>query len=529
MKKTQLYLLALAIAALGIAAFVYKWQVLRFPIEPVANTEVWEIQARIEYQGRGGPNKVTLQLPNDPPGYAILDENFVARGYGVAVEKTKSGREVQWAIRRASGRQALYYRATVYRDDHEPLPEPPPPNPPKPQAVEEPYATARQTLMESVVNVTVDSATVAAELVRRLNADQPSEEVELLADKANSAEARAQLARSLLADRMITARVLHGLPLVENRASTEIEPYLQVYDREARTWHTINARTGSIGWPEQMFVWTTAQRPLLEIDRNRRAELEFSAQRSLADALETAKQRLEAKDRDLVAYSLLNLPLQVQGVYRILLMVPLGAFIMLILRNVVGIKTFGTFMPVLVALAFRETHLVPGIVLFTLVVGLGLLVRFYLERLRLLLVPRLTAVLILVVLLMALVSVVSNRLGIEIGLSVALFPMIIMTMTIERMSIAWDERGPAHAIREGVGSLVVASLAYVVMTWSRVEHLVFVFPELLLVLFAITLLIGRYSGYRLTELFRFRALAREADPIAPAPASAAPNPGAGGG
>ena len=518
MKKTQLYLLAFAIATLGIAAFFYKWQVLRFPVEPVAQTEVWEIQARVEYQGRGGPNKVTLQLPSEPPGYAILDENFVARGYGITVEKTKSGREVQWAIRRASGTQALYYRATVFRDDHAAPPDPPPPGTPKPEVVEEPYATARQTLLESVREVTVDSATFAAELVRRLNAATPVEEVELLVKDARGAEARAQLARRLLADRRITARVLHGLPLTESRANASIEPYLQVYDTDAKAWHTINARTGSIGWPEQMFVWTTSQKPLLAVDRNRRHALEFAVQRSLAGALETAKQRLEAKDRDLVAYSLLDLPLHVQGVYRILLMVPLGAFIMLILRNIIGIKTFGTFMPVLIALAFRETQLVAGILLFTLVVSMGLLVRFYLERLRLLLVPRLTAVLILVVLLMALVSVVSNKLGVEIGLSVALFPMIIMTMTIERMSVAWDERGPAHAIREGVGSLVIASLAYLVMTWERVEHLVFVFPELLLVLFALTLMIGRYSGYRLTELFRFRALAR--DPIAPPPAAA---------
>ncbi|HVF35849.1 MAG TPA: inactive transglutaminase family protein [Candidatus Saccharimonadia bacterium] len=527
MKKTQLYLLALAIAALGIAAFFYKWQVLRFPLAPVAETEVWEIQARIEYQGRGGPNKVTLQLPSDPPGYAILDENFVARGYGVTVEKTKTGREVQWAIRRASGTQALYYRATVYRDDHEPLREPTPPNPPKPTPHEEPYATARQTLLDAVREVTVDSATFAAELVRRLNAANPSEEAELVLGKADGAEERAQLARSLLADRMINARVLHGIELAESQSDAKLEPYLQVYDTEAQTWHTVNARTGSIGWPEQMLIWTTSQRPLLEIDRNRRAELEFATMRSLADALDTAKQRLESKDKDLVAYSLLNLPLQVQGVYRILLMVPLGAFIMLILRNIVGIKTFGTFMPVLIALAFRETQLVAGILLFTLVVSMGLLVRFYLERLRLLLVPRLTAVLILVVLLMALVSVVSNKLGIEIGLSVALFPMIIMTMTIERMSVAWEERGPAHAIREAVGSLIIASLAYLVMTWERVEHLVFVFPELLLVLFAITLLIGRYSGYRLVELFRFRALAR--DPIGPQPGmQAAPAAGTGG-
>jgi hypothetical protein len=37
---------------------------------------------------------------------------------------------------------------------------------------------------------------------------------------------------------------------------------------------------------------------------------------------------------------------------------------------------------------------------------------------------------------------------------------------------------------------------------------VFVFPELLLVLLAATLLLGRYYGYRLLELPRFKVLAR---------------------
>jgi hypothetical protein len=194
---------------------------------------------------------------------------------------------------------------------------------------------------------------------------------------------------------------------------------------------------------------------------------------------------------------------------------------MLLLRNFVGIKTYGTFMPVLIALAFRETALVAGVSLFVLVVGFGLLVRFYLERLRLLLVPRLTAILILVVLLMLAVSVLSNRLGLEVGLSVALFPMVIMAMTIERMSVAWDERGAGTALREGVGTLIVAALAYVVMSWRPLEHLVFVYPEVLLVLFALSLVFGRYSGYRLSELVRFRALAREPDPIVPTPSELA--------
>jgi hypothetical protein len=45
------------------------------------------------------------------------------------------------------------------------------------------------------------------------------------------------------------------------------------------------------------------------------------------------------------------------------------------------------------------------------------------------------------------------------------------------------------------------------MNNPHLTHLIFVFPELLLVILALALLLGRYTGYRLTELWRFRDLA----------------------
>jgi hypothetical protein len=149
-----------------------------------------------------------------------------------------------------------------------------------------------------------------------------------------------------------------------------------------------------------------------------------------------------------------------------------------------------------------------GIVLFSVVVALGLSIRLYLEHLKLLVVPRLASVLFVVVLLMALLSILTYKLGLERGLSVALFPMVILTMTIERMSIVWEERGAIEALQQGLGSLVVAAIAYLIMTIKQVEHLAFVFPELLLVLLAGTLLLGRYYGYRLLELRRFKQLVK---------------------
>jgi hypothetical protein len=57
-----------------------------------------------------------------------------------------------------------------------------------------------------------------------------------------------------------------------------------------------------------------------------------------------------------------------------------------------------------------------------------------------------------------------------------------------------------------VGSLVVAAAAYIVMGIGALSHLIFVFPELLLLVIAASLLAGRYTGYRLLELRRFKAL-----------------------
>jgi hypothetical protein len=181
--------------------------------------------------------------------------------------------------------------------------------------------------------------------------------------------------------------------------------------------------------------------------------------------------------------------------------------LLVILRNLVGLRGVGTFMPVLIALAFRETQLVWGLALFTLVLAAGLLVRLYFDYLKLLLVARVAAILMFVILLLAAITVLSSKLHFDRGLSVALFPLVILTMTIERVSVTWDESGPAEAIKLALFSLIIAAICFEVMSAPPVQYVFFAFPELILVLMAVTLLIGRYTGYRLSELVRFKVLA----------------------
>jgi hypothetical protein len=109
---------------------------------------------------------------------------------------------------------------------------------------------------------------------------------------------------------------------------------------------------------------------------------------------------------------------------------------------------------------------------------------------------------------MASLSVISYKLGFHQALTVTFFPTIILAWTIERMSILWEEEGPHEVLIQGGGSLFAAVLVYLLMSTAIVEHLTFNFPELMISLLGIILVLGKYTGYRLLELYRFRSLGR---------------------
>ena len=140
------------------------------------------------------------------------------------------------------------------------------------------------------------------------------------------------------------------------------------------------------------------------------------------------------------------------------------------------------------------------------VVGIGLIMRGYLSRLNLLLVARIATLIVLVIFVISALSVIGYQLGYSTGMIITFFPMIIIAWTIERMSILWEEEGAREVFIQGGGSLFVAVVAYLLMRQPLLEHLSFNFPELNLVLLAAILAMGQYTGYKLSEMRRFRAM-----------------------
>lgn len=502
----HLKVLVILLVSLGILITAYQIFILGIPVTEDETDDLWNIDAKVEFQASPRePVKLQMFVPPLTQDYVSLNESFISNNYGVSINRADGNRKVTWSARRASGNQTLYYRLVltkrysgeeikskgpIFRDS---IP------------VEGAEKIAAEALLAPIRQHSADVETFISETIKRVN-NRNDDNVKLLLAGDASTSNKAKAIELLLSIAHVPMERLHTIRLA---ADIQQSPELWLRSFNGENWLYFNPETGEQGLPADRLVWWIGDQPLVSLEGGKQAQVSFSLNNSEMNAIRLAKLTDENTDADFLEYTLYGLPLQTQQTFMIMVMIPIGVLVILILRNLGGLQTLGTFTPVLIALAFRETQLGFGIMLFTIITALGLSLRSYLEHLKLQMLPRLSVVLTFVVVLIAVISLFSHKLGLERGLSVALFPMVILTMTIERLSITWEERGGGHAFKVAIGTLFAATLAHLLMSVPQLNYFIFTFPAVLMILVGFMLAMGRYRGYRLTELFRFKAFLKD--------------------
>lgn len=479
----------------GIVLAVLRHMEMGIPWQAGEQRPVWMVEARIDFVAQNQPVKVSLNVPDNPPGFQILSEQAASPGYGFSIVQENRNRRAEWTIREASGPQTLYFMVQMVpvRSSGAPAPK----RPPEPETVfwEEPQATAVEEILARAAEKSSTPESLTRELIKLLRSEDPNQNTALLLTNSDYLE----LLTRMLNHADIPARIADGLKLEDARRRQQLRPFLQIYNGES--WLTFNPMTGQQGLPEDVVLWRQDAASRIDVVGGTNSQVSFAMLRQTVPAIQLAREEMDNDGLGLL--SLYQLPIEEQSMFRMLLLLPLGALMVAFLRIVIGIKTSGTFMPVLIAVAFVQTSLVPGLVAFVTVVAIGLLLRGYLSSLNLLLVSRISTLIILVIFITAGLSIMGYQLGFNTGMTVSFFPIVILAWTIERMSILWEEDGAREVIVQGAGSLFVAVCAYLIMSMPTAGHLTFNFPELHLVVLGLILLLGQYTGYKLSELRRF--------------------------
>ncbi len=487
----------------GILLIAYQRITFDIPFVPNIHKEIWTVEARVEFEPKNEATEVKLALPAVQPGFTQLQQNTASLGYGVNYVTSDGSNYVEWTKRNPQGLQILYYRADILVDED--AKESSMIVPALKEIVEpEPYATAMKEIAQTALSRSSDPYSFASQAIHELNQD--SEFTTLLLSKYKKSD----LLVHILNIGQVHARVVGVLDLKDGRRNQRLHNYVAVF--KGTEYKIFNPRDGHSGLKPNQLIWNDNGNSLLDISGGRDTLVSFTTLSNSVSAIEAGMRKANvniAAGEEMVPFSLSALPVEEQSLFKGLLLLPIGVIIVVFLRIIVGIKTSGTFMPVLIAMSFLQTSLAIGLIGFVAIVGVGLVVRSWLSHLNLLLVARISAVIITVIALIGLISFFTYKIGLTEGVKITFFPMIILSWTIERMSILWEEEGYKEVIKQGGGSLFVAVCAYLSMSSFFIQHLTFNFLGLQLILLALVLLMGNYTGFRLSELKRFKPLASQ--------------------
>jgi hypothetical protein len=522
MRTLSVIVISFLLAALGFGLFFYKVNVLEFPLTPSEKYRSWYVEASFRLKPTSGeagdPMKLRFFLPRASKNLGIVDENFVASGFGhdESIEPESRNRSITFSKRSARDAEIILYRASIYSLDSGAGKRPKAPKPdlayspehrkdlPRPEG--DPLFVAIDSLLDEARSKSADDLSLVRE-VYKLAENPEDDRSQIVANELNLGKSVPALASFLMNTAGYAARTVHGIHLAPQKQRASLMQWAEVW--LAGKWTPIDPKTGQPGLGGDYLPWWYGSDPFFHAEGAEVIDSSVSVKANIDNSITRALWKAEQQDNVFLKFSLFSLPISTQMLMQVLILIPIGGLVIAFVRQVVGLTTFGTFMPVLVALAFRETGLVVGVVMFTLIVAIGLLIRNWFNSLQLLLVPRLASVLTIVVLIIGVLTLIIHHQGLNVGLSLSLFPIVILTMTIERMSLLWEESGGNEAVMTGLGSLVASALCYYAMYNPLVGHLVFTFPELLLTVLAVTILLGRYNGYKIAEYFRFKALERQ--------------------
>lgn len=521
--RRVLYLLTLAMMVLlPIGVTLYKLYVLNYPLAGLIPATSYTVNLTMQVDGHGENINVHTFLPKSDSRQTIDNEQNSPGIFTTDIRTDALNQEAVWKADNVSGKQGIHYSYTVRAHHVRYII-------PADLTIPDSYPAALAPYLKADPGIQKDAPEIEATLRRILPSLKPTilEAVtsihRYLQDKlANrnfsgytdaltalklgeaSCNGKSRLFVAMARKLNIPARLVGGLILDQGSKRTThqwVEVYVNgiwiPFDTINDHFAELPANFLTIYYNDLVMFKHTAN---VNFQYSYRISKQLEPRRDVQAALSKSALNIT----NLYSYfERVGIP---QNLLKIVLMIPLGALVTVVFRNVIGLETFGTFLPALIAAAARDTGLLWGLVGFLGIVSLSAVIRRALDWLQLLHSPKMAIMLTTVVIVMMTITVGGVQFGLFEIAHITLFPIAIMAITAERASLMEIEQGSLKVAKITLMTVIVIAACYAVMDSLFMQSLFLTFPELLLVVIALNLWLGKWIGIRVMEFVRFRRL-----------------------
>ncbi|MCA9369805.1 MAG: hypothetical protein H6774_04880 [Pseudomonadales bacterium] len=191
----------------------------------------------------------------------------------------------------------------------------------------------------------------------------------------------------------------------------------------------------------------------------------------------------------------------------LLILFPIIASIIATSRHIIGLQGFGVYIPAVLSVAFVSTGILPGLIIFLIVLLASIGMRVLLRHAKLQYLPRTAMMLWGVSLVTLALLLLASFFNVQSFLSLSIFPLLIIILLTENFTETQLKVSKEKAFNLTVETIILAVLCSLLVSSETVQQAVLLHPEVTILLVAVAnFVVGRYTGLRLLEFVRFRSI-----------------------
>jgi hypothetical protein len=193
----------------------------------------------------------------------------------------------------------------------------------------------------------------------------------------------------------------------------------------------------------------------------------------------------------------------------LLLLLPLVASLVAAARHLIGFRGFGILIPMAMAVTFVAIGMGTGIFVFLVILSIASLMRRVLEKFRLHYLPRMALLLWFVSLGILGLIFIAPYLNLGQLMTISIFTIIILILLAEEFIAVQINKSLREAARLTGETVILAFLGYLIFSLDLLKNFALNYPLwVILIPFFFNLWVGRFTGLRLIEYWRFRKILR---------------------
>lgn len=523
--RTKIIIFTLCLLLFPLGILFYKVNYLNLSILPQKVDDFWHFHLTIRPRSK---DTTKFPLPRAYPGLRISDEKIVSDNSEIIIEHQSDSNLAKWT-NLGEGKTGIFYSAKinidpiVYKTFHKDYTQYYPRSFQKYLKVPE-LTNEELEAIESLEGAILEGDEDKTSAIRKIYY-YVDEEIrrnfgvtkihESLFTGNGSPLVKAKIFNIMARRQKVPARIVVGIRTPTPQEEAAKQKIRFTYANEVylnNKWIPVDTNRSYFGIrPDNFLILHRNYDEVGKYLTKKNASYNIQIQRAKMNRFnkEVYRDEVNKSNSWLAKLSLYRLPLPLQQMFSTILLIPLGTLVLAFARNLIGIPTLGIFTPIILTLFFKETSFSFGLFFFSVIVGVGIVERYILDKFYLLAVPRLSIILTFVILFMIGYTLISGDGGFFSQRHLAFFPIVIVATNIERLSIMLAEEGFINTSKTLIGTLVIAILGYLLFSVPSLEVLMFTNPELLFTVIGLLILIGKYKGYRLSEFLRFRDLVRQ--------------------